>query len=244
MTLIDSCARPRFTGDLLDTAALLREMDQAGIQRAVIAAPDEFVCLHNDEGNRLILDAVDRHGDRLSGMAVVNPWHGAAGAKALAGWLDKGLRGLFLNPVRQGFLLTEALLDPLLEVCAARGAPVYSTIGTPVVAMPFQLAEVARRHPTVTFVLGNASWTDFCGYDVVPACRQAPNILVDPSCAIGPSIAGFVEALGPGRILFCSAYPRSRHEMEVTKIRSLGLGPAELQAIFHDNATALWRLPA
>ncbi len=243
MTLIDSCARPRFADGRLDTADLLREMDRAGIQRAVIAAPDEFVCLRNDEGNRLILDAVRDHADRLCGMATVNPWHGSNGAAALADWLDKGLLGLYLNPLRQGFLLTESLLDPLLEVCAARGAPVHCTIGTPVVAMPFQLAEVARRHPTVTFVLGNASWTDFCGYDVVPACRQAANILVDPSCAIGPSVATFVESLGPGRILFCSAYPRSRHEMEVMKIRSLGLDSAALQAVFHDNATALWRLP-
>jgi predicted TIM-barrel fold metal-dependent hydrolase len=243
MMLIDSCARPRFVDGRLDTASLLEEMDRAGIQRAVIAAPDEFVCLRNDEGNQLILDAVHHHADRLSGMAAVNPWHGSQGAAALSGWLDKGLVGLYLNPVRQGFLLTESLLDPLLEVCAAHGTPVYSTIGTPVVAMPFQLAEVARRHPRVTFVLGNASWTDFCGYDVIPACRQAANILVDPSCAIGPSVAGFVEALGPARILFCTAYPRSRHEMEVAKIRGLGLDPAALQAVFHDNAAALWRLP-
>ena len=240
--LIDSCARPRYVDGLLDTAALLREMDGAGIQRAVIAAPDEFLCLHNDEGNQLILDSVRHHPDRLSGMASVNPWHGSDGAAALAGWLDKGLLGLYLNPVRQGFLLTESLLDPLLEVCAARGAPVYSSIGTPVVAMPFQLAEVARRFPSVTFVLGNASWTDFCGYDVVPACRQSANILVDPSCAIGPSIATFVEALGPGRILFCSSYPRSRPEIEVSKIRGLGLDAQGLQAVFHDNAAALWRL--
>lgn len=242
MTLIDSFARPRLTSGGLDIAALLGEMDGAGIQRAVIAAPDEFVCLRNEEGNKRILEAVRQHPDRLSGMAAVNPWHGSAGAAALEGWLDKGLVGLYLNPLRQGFLLTESLLDPLMEVCAARGAPVYSTMGTPVVAMPFQLAEVARRYPSVTFVLGNASWTDFCGYDVVPACNQAANILVDPSCAIGPSISSFIEALGPERILFCSCYPRSRHEIEVTKIRGLGLDSAGLNAVFHDNAASLWRL--
>jgi predicted TIM-barrel fold metal-dependent hydrolase len=44
---------------------------------------------------------------------------------------DAGLVGLYLHPGRQGFHLTEAVVDPLIEVCGERGKPVYSHTGTP-----------------------------------------------------------------------------------------------------------------
>lgn len=117
---------------------------------------------------------------------------------------EQGLVGLYLHPARQGFQLVESIVDPLIDVCRIYGRPVYSQTGTPVCAMPFQLAEMARRFPSVTFVLGHAGYSDFSGYDVIPAAKHSSNILVETSCTGGGLVQTAIDELGPERVLFSS----------------------------------------
>lgn len=58
-----------------------------------------------------------------------------------------GLCGLYVHPGLQGFHLTDGIIDPLVEVCVKHNLTIYNHTGTPVCAMPFQIAEIARRHP-------------------------------------------------------------------------------------------------
>lgn len=241
-TLVDGCARLRIRDGRMDVDALLADLDGSGIERCAVAAPDQFVTVDNEEGNREIARIVKRHAGRLVGLASANPWYGSRAAAELRRAFDEGLAGLYLNPGRQGFQLTESLVDPLIEVCEHEGRAVYSSTGTPGYAMPFQLAELARRFPTVRFVMGHSAWTDFSGYDVVPAAEQAPNLLVDTSCTIGAVVAGTLAALGPERLVFCSAYPRSRAVVELAKLRRLGWDERTWSRVTGENADGLWRM--
>lgn len=240
--LVDGCARVREREGRLDVDGLLAEMDSWGIERAAVAAPDRFVAVDNEEGNRLLERIAHEHRDRIVGLASANPWYGSRAVAELGRAFDAGLAGLYLNPGRQGFQLSESLVDPLVEVCARFSRAVYASTGTPGFAMPFQLAELARRFPAVRFVMGHAGWTDFSGYDNVPAAEQAQNVLVDTSCTIGSVVAATLAALGPARVIFCSAYPRSRAAVELAKLRRLEWDERTWRLVTGENARELWRM--
>ena len=117
MDIVDSAVRLTLRDDALDVDAWLREADRWGIAHAVVAPADAHVAVLNEDGNRQVADLLRTHGDRVSGLAVANPWYGARAVSMLEAAIEQGCCGLYLDPGRQGFRLTEPVLSPLLEVC-------------------------------------------------------------------------------------------------------------------------------
>jgi len=242
MIIIDCAARIEAKNGKLQASDWLEEMERAGIAHAVIAASDEFVTVYNEQGNRQILELARRYPEKLSGLAAANPWYGEKALEQLEEYLVEGLKGLYLNPQRQGFLLTEKIVHPLIKVCDKYAAVVYCHTGTPVCSMPFQLANLARTFPRVKFVMGHAAWSDFSGYDVFPAARQADNIFVETSCGGKGLVRRLTDELAPERVLFGSGYPRSNARVEINKLKSLNLSGEIENKIFYENARNLWNL--
>lgn len=242
MRIIDSAVRLEAKNGRLNIEDCLAQLEPVGVVHAVIAPSDEFVTVYNEPGNEQVLALVKRFPDTLTGLAVANPWYGKQAVELLERYFTAGLSGLYLHPQRQGFLLTEANVRPLIEVCRRHDKPVYAHTGTPVCSMPFQLAWLARRFPEVQFVMGHAAWSDFSSYDVFPAAQQAKNIFVEMSCAWGGLAKKLAQQLDPGRVLFGSGYPRSNPLSEIRKLKSLNLDGEIEENIFFGNARRLWRL--
>ncbi|UCD29059.1 MAG: amidohydrolase family protein, partial [Planctomycetota bacterium] len=148
MTIID-CHCHLGTGIRKRVSAeeLLRQMDDANVARAVICTVDQFVAVKNRTGNDEIIAAVRNWPERFWGLAAVNPWFGDQAVKELIRCLESGLLGLKLNSHLQGFVLSDPLVHPLLEVCRNHGALVYAHTCTPITAEPFELSELARTFP-------------------------------------------------------------------------------------------------
>lgn len=242
MDLIDSSVCLTSRQGALETKGYHAAAKACGITHAVVAPMDALVTLFNEEANRQTAALIRRHPRRYSGLAVVNPWQGGKGAALLETAFRQGLAGLYLHPARQGFRLTETIVHPLMDVCARFRKPVYCHTGTPVCSEPFQLAELARRFPGVPFVMGHAAWSDFSGYDVMPAMRQAPNILVETSCTTGALVAEMIRVLGPDRVLFGSGHPRSHPRVETDKLTRLNLATAIRARVMAANARQLWAI--
>lgn len=238
MKITDSAVRLADDAEAVDV--WLKRAEQSHIDHSIVAPMDAFVVVDNSDGNRQMLHLMKTHPQAFSGLAVANPWYGDAAVDALRRAFDEGLVGLYINPMRQGFRLTESLLDPLLETCARYNRPVYSPIGTPVCSMPFQLAEVARRFPSVSFIMGHGAYPDFW-YDVLPAMTQSPNILVETSCQAGAIIQLVLDTLGPDRAVFGSGYPRSEPTVEIEKLTRLAMSDKGREEVMCANARALWR---
>ena len=221
---------------------LLRNMDEAQVERAVICTVDEFIAVRNREGNSEVLAAVRSHPDRFWGLSAVNPWFGDGAVQELCRCLDAGLIGLKLNSHLQGFVLCDPLVHPLLEVCQDRRVPVYAHTGTPITAEPFQLAELARTFPGVPMVLGHMGFTDYW-YDVVPAALQSDNVYLDTSLIDIMNIADALERVGPERILFGSDFPESDLMLEIDKMTMIDMGDEQRRQIMADNAVVLWGSP-
>ncbi len=218
---------------------LLRHMDSQGVERAVVCSVDQYVAVRNRDGNDQVLAAVGQWPDRFWGLAAVNPWFQEDAVAELARCLDAGLAGLKLNSHLQGFVLSDPLVHPLLELCRARRAPVYAHTGTFITAEPFQLAELARSFPEVPFVMGHMGFADLWT-DAVPAALQADNIYLETSLIDQMNIANAVEKVGPRRILFGSDVPESDLSLEIEKLGMVPMGPDDRRQIMHDNAMTLW----
>jgi uncharacterized protein len=216
----------------------LREMDQSGITAAWIHPADAYAAVRNREGNELITAAVRAHSDRFVGCAVANPWFGHGAVDELRRAFGRGLRALFLNPPVQGFQLDDELVDPLIGVAMEYGAPVLAYTGTPVCAMPMQLAALARRHPAARFVMIHMGYADFWS-DGTPAATTAPNIWLETSVIDPDLLLSAIDHLGAERFLFGTSAPLATPSVELAKVMDLGLPPDALVKVLYMNAKAL-----
>jgi uncharacterized protein len=239
MKIIDSAVR--LTDDPKAVEVWLTRAEECHIGHSVVAPLDPYVAVLNSEGNRKMIGLMRAHPHAFSGLAVASPWHGPPAVDMLRHGFDEGLIGLYLNPMRQGFRLTESILDLLMETCARYERPVYSHVGTPVCSTPFQLAELARRFPTVRFIMGHGAYPDYW-YDVAPAMAQASNIVVETSCQVSGIVKVILDVFGPKRVIFGSGYPRSDPVVETKKLDQLALRDEDREKVMCANARALWRL--
>jgi hypothetical protein len=240
MPIIDShCHIGAGTRKSVTADELLRAMDDAGVARAVVCSVDQFIAVRNREGNDDVLRAVHAQPERLRGLAAVNPWFGSEGVDELKRSLDAGMCGLKLNSHLQGFVLSDPIVHPLVEVCRDYQAPLYAHTGTPITAEPFQLAELARTFPEVTMVMGHMGYTDFW-YDATPAALQSDNIYLETSLIDIMNIQTAIEKVGAHRILFGSDFPESDLSLELEKISMLEMSDDDRNRILGTNALEVW----
>lgn len=236
---VDACCTiGPVTGPGVPPESLLEEMDRAGVDWAVAHPPDDGYAFENEEGNALTTGAAKRHSDRLIAAVTANPWRRDA-------WdcLRKGLRAggriLSFSPGIQGFNPADGRIDPILEKLAKEepGIPVYIHTGHHSLGAPSQLFLLARRFPEIHFIMGHAGATDYAG-DVVPVCRQSPNIYVESSFARPPGFIGRIKAVGWDRGIMGSGYPLNGMMFEWSEIRRLL--PADHQkAVLGGNLASL-----
>ncbi len=193
---------------------LFREMDQYGVDKAVICPVNRCIAVDNREGNDTVLGAVKRHPDRLYAFATANPWYGERAVAEVRRALDEGARGIKLNPSLQGFLLCDELVNPLCELAEARNVPMFFHTGTPAYAQPTQLTELALRYPNVKFIMGHMGSTDF-KLEAVTAGSVAANIYLDTSWIMPDIVLRAVATVGADRVLFSSDSPLSTVRIEI-----------------------------
>jgi hypothetical protein len=166
---------------------LVKEMDAAGVARAVLlivdfglvmespATPEEMAVAH---------DAIrKRHPGRFHVFMGVDPRRGREGVELFERTVGEfGFEGLKLYPPC-GFSPSDPALDPYYEICRDRGLPVFLHTGPTVRALDFQPAQpievdsAARRFPGVNFILGHG------GVSHVPTCaylaQYRENVYID-----------------------------------------------------------------
>lgn len=214
--------------------SLLREMDDGGVERAVICPSRPCIAVSNREGNETLAAAQSAHPDRFAGFAVANPWCGAKAAEELKHARDLGLHGLKVNSAIQGFSLLDPMFFPLIEFARDAKWPVYCHMGTPVHALPLQLAELAGLYPDVTFILGHCGFSDFWN-DIPDAITRCPKVYLETSYAYPSQLEAYLKSAGPDRIIFGSDRPFSSLGWEIEKTKASGLDDAARESVFSGN---------
>ncbi|MEN6316325.1 MAG: amidohydrolase family protein [Clostridiaceae bacterium] len=220
----------------LQPETLISIMDKNHVEKAVVCPIEQYIAVYNEEGNEYILQQVKKYEDRFIGFAAVNPWYMQKSADMLKKYLEKGLKGLKLNPKLQGFLLNSSLVKPLIRVAEEYRIPVYFHTGTLINSEPFQLRELALEFPKVNFIMGHSGNTDFWT-DVAYSVKGVRNIYLETSHNLG--IMGLIDAAGIDRVIFGSNMPRSHQTHELKKILDLGLSGDDLLKLCYLNIKKL-----
>lgn len=191
---------------------LLREMDGAGVDRAVVFSYAQRI------DNGYVLASAAAHPDRLVPFAVTNPWLEGA-AEDFARWVGAGCRGLKLHPIAHGYPLDHHdLVDPLLEVCRVHGLPVIAHCTADVLSVPNSLGELARVFPEVAFIMAHMGHM----YDTngaIATARRWPNVYLETSSAFFRSIRKALREVGVDRVVMGSNSPAGSLAEELEKVR-------------------------
>jgi uncharacterized protein len=259
------CTRRRRNGQPVQSfpsvAQLLRDMDAAGVARAVLLGwywENPASCAAQ---NRFYAKCVRAHPDRLAAFATLHP---AAGREATLQEVRRasgeGLCGLGeLSPHAQGYGVDDAVFGAALELAARLRLPVNVHVTDPdsrdypgKVATPLKdFARLARTFPATTFIL--AHWGGLLPLRDATVLTLA-NVYFDT--AASPLLYGeevwrrFLDVVPKERVLFGSDYPLNvypridaRPDLArlVAEVHRAGLTADELEAVVRANAARIIR---
>ena len=198
---------------------LLRDLDRAGIERAVLLGwywENPATCAAQ---NRFLAACVRAHPDRLGGMATVHPAAGLAACLAeLTRARDEGLAGLGeLSPHSQGYSVDDEVLGAVVERAGEWGWAVNLHVTDPAgraylgrVETPLEdFLRLAQRYPRTNFIL--AHWGGLLPLAPMAAEGLPANLYFDTAASpllYGAEIWSRAPAAIPsGRLLFGSDHP-------------------------------------
>lgn len=185
-------------GEEYEAADMLTQMDQAGIDRAVITTHPEAI------DNEYIAGVCRAHPDRFYGFAVINPWNWNATEELVRSIEELRLVGLKLNPMRHGFSIDRhELMDPIYEYCAETSIPVLIHGGSDLFNMPSKFEEVAARHPSLVLVLAHMG-LPHATHAAFRAAIRFPNLYLDTASVDRQTLSRAIEAVGPEKILMAT----------------------------------------
>jgi len=225
-------------GATLDELRLLFEQHE--VVRAVLLPIGEGYIHRFREHNRELAQ-VARQDRRLLFFAAANPWFGSEALRELEFcFAELGAAGVAFDTSRQGLYIDSPMIYPFIELARDRGKPAYFYTGVPIFALPLNLANLARRYPEVSFILGAMGVSDYWG-DIIPAVRICPNIFVETSvnANVPAVLKNFLNEFGDEKVLFGSNYPYTSYAMEYRKIERAGLSSSSLEKIYYRNACRL-----
>ena len=242
----------------VDIAALIREMDEAGIQKGAIV--QSSTCYGFD--NSYVCDACAMYPDRFTAVGSIDMM--APDALAVAkGWMERGLTGLrlFTGGTTKAFD-TSAMDHPdsfkVWEFCGAEGLPICIQTGP--VGLT-QVAALAHRFPKTKIILDQFSRPDIsdgapfnkavglwslAAFDNI-YLKFTPRI-TDKVLEAGIDPRDFYDKLlshyGSDRIAWGSNYPANEGSMasnlQAAKDQIAYLPKADQDNIFFGTAAALY----
>lgn len=234
-------------------------MDEAGIERALLIAPK--IGRRGLPGSwemdaSLVIDAVQAHPDRFSGLAGVNPYDGIAGIKELERLVTEyGFVGAHLYPHWFEMAPDAAPYYPFYAKCGELDVPIQVQIGycriytpeqqLPSVGQPVCLDRVACHLPEVKIVgihLG-WPWTD----EMLSVADKHANVHVAgdrhaPS-RWGESFIDYAGTWGQDKVMFGTDWPVVPFDVGARELGELGFDEDAYRKVSRDNARALYQLP-
>ncbi len=236
----------------------LREMDEAGVERAVLL-PIDCTTAHGCRivSNEQVAELAAKT-PRFIGFASVDPNQPDAARQLERAIRALGLAGLKLDPALQRFDVASAQhAFPIYETCASLGVPVllhcgmsWAPSGLGRLAHPLLLEEVIQTFPQVNFILAHLAWP-WVQEATMLAVKYA-NVHLDtavlysgtPGDALRHALAeqiglNVVERSLFDKLVFGSNYPRVDIRRSVRGVKALGLSHSTEQAILHGNAQRL-----
>ena len=211
--------------------SLLSEMDEFGVGRAILFAPD----------NQLVHEAVGKAPKRFVGYVWPNPYDPSAVPlvkEALQKW---GFRGIKLHPLFNAFLPNDVIVYPIMEEAKKARVPVAIHSGHPPFSLPWSIGELAEVYPDVRIVMLHMGH----GHGVyiqaaIHTAKRYDNIILETSgMPMHTKIKEAVRTVGERRVVYGSDIPFHHTSVELQRVKMAELTEDELRLVVHDNSEEL-----
>ena len=245
---------PQPGGKMATAETLLEAMDKAGVALAVAMGFGWDSEALARETNDYLIQAVNRHPERLVGFCSVNPAWGKDRVRAeIERCAAAGLKGIGeLHPDCQGYDITDyAEMAPMMDAAKELGLPVLIHTSEPVghqypgkgMTTPDRVYRLIRNFPDSAIVC--AHWgggLPFYGLmPEVPA--ELSNVYFDTAVSpflYKPAIFDVVSGIiGADKILYATDYPLIQHRRVIRQVEQSSLDPGSKANILGGNAARL-----
>ena len=251
-TFKDQVRMAREDREGVDIPTYIARMDEAGIERSLIAAVrcgDLAIKGSFEIPYERVRDVCARHPDRLHGLAGLDPTRGMQGLRDLEMAVrDYGFVGAHFYPHWFGLPPDHARWYPYYAKCCELDIPVMLQVGhnlvysrgrrLPSVGKPICLDQVAIDFPELRIIgihIG-IPWTD----EMISMAWKHDNVFIGVD-AYAPkhwpeALVRYLDSYGRDKVLFGTDWPVIEPRRAVREIGDLGLRPASLEALMRDNA--------
>ena len=223
---------------------LLTEMDRFDIERALVYC-QHAVTFDAGEGNRMLLEMLGGHRDRLIPQFAFNPAYDNL-ETFVKSTSDADVRSVRIAPVQHKYPLRSWVAGEFIAWAAGLERPrELPQEPTPVWVSAFDvdpshLADLLETVPALKIVLCEPHYTQIPW--IVPLLRARPNLYVELSRAvIGDAIPRLIEAAGHSRVLHGSWWPEGSLAAQLYALNRCGLDEEKLSAICAGNLEGLLR---
>ncbi len=240
-------------GRIADAGRLLRDMDSAGVDHAVVLGFGWTNSALAAEANDYVIHAASTYPDRITAFVSVNPAWGEAAVREASRCLNAGASGIGeIHADSQLFDITDTdVLDALMTLLRSREAPIVFHASEPVghqypgkgSSTPDRLVQLAANFPENQMVFAHmgGGLPFYASMPEVAAVLE--NVWYDtaalPYLYRPAAIAAAVMTAGPDRILFGTDYPLLRHRRVIDDVQSANLPQDQTAAIMGTNAALL-----
>ena len=217
--------------------SLLRAMDLTGVNVAAVCSMVAVSGLAVSRGNDEVIDAVQRHGDRIQGYMIVNPRYPKAAGDEMKRCLAAGLCGIKVHAA-MGTPYDHPSYEQVWAFAAEHRLVVLAHAGGETCDL---LTPVFERFPAVTWIMAHGGISKPESY--VRVARDHANVYFDTSFSQCPR--GMLEYfVGEGvedKILFASDAVFLSTASQLGKILFARITPGQKKKILGENARKAFR---
>ena len=230
---------------------LLRLMDRARIEKAVVSSAAAITYRNAQSGNEEVFNEVKNHRDRLIPFAVLTPAYADWNHDLKVCREEFGMRGVRLYPNWHAYKLSDLRCLDLVGAATAHRLPVSIPfrvedrrqqswlVDVPNVE-PREAAALSRAMPEARFIFGNGN--GFAASELGRAGALPANYWIEISlltAVLTNEIGGLIKSLGEDRLLFGSGMPFHYPEGAVAKMEVLDAVASVKEKIARGNAKEL-----
>lgn len=234
-----------------DIDLMIREMDEAGVDLAVIMGRESCGTGIGSVPNDEVHELVQRYPGRLLPFAGVDPYNPQAPQEIERCVTKMGFRGVSIDPgwCEPPLYPDDPCITPIYEKVNALGVIMVincsSMLGPDLTySNPIAIQRVANRYPNMKIVISHGSWPHF---DMaVAVAAVCPNVYIAPDCYLyvenmpmGDELVKAANTFLKHKLLFSTSYPIRGFAQAIETWSMRHFAPDALKLSLRDNAAQL-----
>ncbi|GAA2340527.1 amidohydrolase family protein [Dactylosporangium salmoneum] len=236
----------------------LAALDAANVEHALMIAP-KMGREGLSESWRLdpmrIVDLVQAHPDRFSGLIGIDPFEGMKGVRELERMVTEyGMVGAHLYPHWFELAPDHARYYPFYAKCAELGVPVQMQVGhclryshdnpLPSVGRPILLDTIACHFPELKIIGIHVGWP--WTEEMIAVSYKHPNVYIGIDAYapkyLDPKLVSYLNGWGSDKVMFGTDFPVIPHARAREEIAAWNLRPESEAKLMRENALRVYNL--